>query len=637
MDINAYIPDRAGHEPVEAILSSTRRAKKVAAIVGAAAAYACAYPLLHQALGTATGMLAMLPVVLAALLFGWRVGILAATLSFPLISLLVIVVSETEWHEWILREGAMGSIMLMVVGGVTGMLRDLRATAVSELLLRKRAEEALQENEELYRTVVENATDAILIKSSEKLVFVNKGFLELYGLKDGAVLTGQPYDHFILPEDREMVKRRSSIRRRGGPAIFEYRIRRADGEVRAVQTANATIAYKGQPASMNILRDISRLKRAEEVAWQQANENIERVKELNCLYELSRLIQQRSLSLEEILQRCCNLLPLALQYPEIACARILIGDQEFKTENFRETAWKQTAGIELNGEQCGSVEVCYLKEKPDSDEGPFLKEEESLINAVAKQLGETIVRKRAEEEREALIAELEARNEEMSRFNYTASHDLRSPLITIKGFLGLLEQDAAAGNGERMQDDITRIANAANRMSRLLDELLEFSRIGRLAAKPEEVPLGELAREAVELVAGQISERGVQVTVDTGLPVVYGDRSRLLEVLQNLIDNAVKFMGDEPNPRIEIGARKDGEDTACFVRDNGIGINPRYHDKVFQLFDKLDQKSRGTGVGLAIVKRVIEAHRGRTWVESEGIGHGSTIFFTIPRRVGKVT
>ncbi len=243
-------------------------------------------------------------------------------------------------------------------------------------------------------------------------------------------------------------------------------------------------------------------------------------------------------------------------------------------------------------------------------------------------------RQQAEEQRGALIMELEGKNAELERFTYTVSHDLKSPLITIKGFLGALEEDIARGDTERLQADIARISAGADRMSSLLDELLELSRIGRVVGSPEEVPLGEVAREAVALVAGRMEESKVQVTTADGLPVIFGDRLRVREVLQNLVENAIKFMGEEPNPQVEIGGlQRDGE-SVCFVRDNGIGIDPRYSQKVFDLFDKLDRNTEGTGIGLALVKRIVEEHGGRVWVESEGLGHGSTFYFTLPSKEG---
>ena len=141
--------------------------------------------------------------------------------------------------------------------------------------------------------------------------------------------------------------------------------------------------------------------------------------------------------------------------------------------------------------------------------------------------------------------------------------------------------------------------------------------------------MSELARAVVEQLAGSLAERGVEVEIAPDLPVAWGDRSRLFEVMQNLVENSVKFMGDEPVPRIEVGWRRDDGEPVYTVRDNGIGIAPAYHERVFGLFDRLDPKIDGTGVGLALVKRIIEVHGGRIWIESEGVGHGATFCFVL--------
>jgi PAS domain S-box-containing protein len=236
----------------------------------------------------------------------------------------------------------------------------------------------------------------------------------------------------------------------------------------------------------------------------------------------------------------------------------------------------------------------------------------------------------AAQERETLIQELQARNAELERFTYTVSHDLKSPLITIRGFLGFIEQDAQSGNMERLKADFQRIIGATDKMQSLLSELLELSRIGRLMNPPEDVPFGEVVREAIELVSGRLDARNIQVIVADDFPVVHGDRARLVEVVQNLVDNAAKFMGDQSQPQIEIGFHADEKNGSpiFFVRDNGIGIDPQYDERIFGLFDKLDAQSEGTGVGLALVKRIVEVHGGRIWVESEP-GKGSTFFFAL--------
>ena len=236
----------------------------------------------------------------------------------------------------------------------------------------------------------------------------------------------------------------------------------------------------------------------------------------------------------------------------------------------------------------------------------------------------------AEAEREALLRELAAKNAELERFTYTASHDLKSPLVTVRGFLGFIEKDVREGNQERLHADLRRVREATEKMGRLLDELLELSRVGRVMNPPQAVPLVELARDAASLVAGRIEQRGVQVQIADDLPVVWGDRVRLRQVLQNLLDNAVKFLGDQPEPRVEIGCRRVGGEAVCTVRDNGVGIEERHRERVFGLFDKLDPDSEGTGVGLALVRRIVELHGGRVWAESEGAGRGTTICFTLP-------
>ena len=227
-------------------------------------------------------------------------------------------------------------------------------------------------------------------------------------------------------------------------------------------------------------------------------------------------------------------------------------------------------------------------------------------------------------------SELHRKNAEMERFTYTVSHDLRSPLVTIKTFLGFLEQDLAANNPERVTQDVTYIQGAAEKMRRLLDDLIEMSRIGRIVTIPTCFSFREIVEQALVIVAGQIATLGVKVTVHEAELSFFCDRARLTEVWQNLLDNAVKYMGDQPEPRIEIGLSGTGRDTVFFVRDNGIGIAPEHGEKIFGLFEKLDSTSEGTGLGLTLVKRIVEMNGGRIWMESDGVGHGACFRFTLP-------
>jgi PAS domain S-box-containing protein len=234
-------------------------------------------------------------------------------------------------------------------------------------------------------------------------------------------------------------------------------------------------------------------------------------------------------------------------------------------------------------------------------------------------------------QRQTLIDELEAKNAELERFTYTVSHDLKSPLVTITGFLGFLEQDALSGNIEQIKKGVSRISNAAQKMQALLNDLLELSRVGRLMNPPEDIPFEEIVHEAIDRVHGRIDEIDAVVETRGKLPVVHVDKVRMVEVMQNLLDNALKYSIPGVTPRIEVGTNNINENgwSVFYVRDNGIGIDPQYHERIFGLFNKLDNKTEGTGIGLSLVKRIIEVHNGKIWVESQ-IGQGSTFFFTLP-------
>jgi PAS domain S-box-containing protein len=241
-------------------------------------------------------------------------------------------------------------------------------------------------------------------------------------------------------------------------------------------------------------------------------------------------------------------------------------------------------------------------------------------------------RKEIETERESLLKTLEAKNAELEQYTYTVSHDLKAPIITIKGFLGLLIDDAKTGNIKRLEADISRISQAAEKMQNLLNDLLELSRIGRLVNPPVELDFQELLNLAIESLFGRLQNSNITIKADDSFPKVYGDRERLLEVLQNLLDNAAKFIGKSAQPAIEIGCDdviQNGLIT-FFVRDNGIGIDPQFHERIFGLFNRLNPDVEGTGVGLSLVKRIVEFHGGKVWVKSEA-GQGATFYFTLPQ------
>ena len=228
--------------------------------------------------------------------------------------------------------------------------------------------------------------------------------------------------------------------------------------------------------------------------------------------------------------------------------------------------------------------------------------------------------------------QLAAANKELESFSYSVSHDLRSPLRAIDGFARMLAEDHGAALAPDAQRQLGVIRANAARMGQLIDDLLAFSRLGRKALEAAPVDLAELARTVAEELRREVADRPIEVAIES-VPPARGDRSLLRQVLINLLANAFKFTRGRTPARITFGARRDHGETVYYVRDNGVGFDMAYAAKLFGVFQRLHraEEFEGTGVGLALVQRIVRRHGGRVWAEAR-VDEGASFYFTLSGR-----
>lgn len=246
-------------------------------------------------------------------------------------------------------------------------------------------------------------------------------------------------------------------------------------------------------------------------------------------------------------------------------------------------------------------------------------------------------RQQAADRLRATTRALEAKTREQEATIYTMSHDLKAPLVSLHGMAELLVEDYGARLEPAARQYLDRIAANARKMRALIDELLELSRVGRDPGAPTSVDLGAVVATVTDQLGHSLAARGAEVRVEGFLPRVLANPTRLGQVFTNLIDNAVAYTSPDRAPRVVITARAQGDCWEIRVRDNGVGIPAAFHDKIFQVFQRLPDGKRlnpgGSGAGLAIVVRIVETHGGRIWLESAE-GRGTTVFFTLPIQQG---
>jgi len=352
-----------------------------------------------------------------------------------------------------------------------------------------------------------------------------------------------------------------------------------------------------------------------------------RIKELRCIYGVTNSIQQRE-TLQEIFQDVVKFIPGGWQYPEVTRAKVRFDGEEYVSEPFEGTEWKQTSDIVVGGKHRGSVEVYYLEERRALVEGPFLKEERDLINGITRTLSQAIERRQIEQRQAELLDRVESANRELKDFAYVVSHDLKAPLRGIKTLADWISTDYADKLDEDGRDQISLMSSRVDRMHNLIEGILQYSRIGRVKEEKALVNLNELVPNIIDsLDPGE----NVAVTIENELPVIECEQTRIIQVFQNLLSNAIKYM-DKAQGQIKIGSVEDDGFWKFSMADNGPGIEERHFEKIFQMFQTLSPRDEfeSTGVGLTLIKKIVDSHGGKIWLESN-VGEGSTFFFTLPK------
>ena len=353
----------------------------------------------------------------------------------------------------------------------------------------------------------------------------------------------------------------------------------------------------------------------------------ERVKELTCLYNIARVAARPDLQLDEMLQSVAEAMPPGWLYPETAYGRIIFKRREFMSPGLRRICHQQTADILVNGEVQGSVELVYTEEKPELDEGPFLKEERSLINAIARELSIIIERKLASREEDRLREQLR-HADRLATIGQLASgvaHELNEPLGNILGFAQLSQK--CDNTPAQVIKDLEKIVNASLNARETIRKLLVFARQQPSEMVP--VQLNTIIRECIDLLAGRLRKEGIdlELRLDENIPKIEGDPPQLNQVLVNLVVNSMHAMPNGGDLTIETAA--DENNVYLRVEDSGAGIDEDILKLIFVPFFTTKDIDEGTGLGLAVVHGIVSSHGGEVDVESVK-GRGSRFEIKLP-------
>lgn len=546
---------------------------------------------------------------------------------------------------------------------------------VSDITDRKQIETRLIDSERLFRNVVNSMVDALVITDLQgKVLDVNEGFERLTGYQRREVFgMGIPYP-WVPDEDlRSYIRWLERLRESSFLKDFDITWRRKDGSQIAVSMSTTLLRKTtGEPALMvNIARDISERQQAQRELSQQ-------FQRLQVLYELSRALTE-TWDLHEIAvkthQQVKRVIPTDIffitLYDEeknivrpIFVADSVDGQEEDREQRIAQISLEEVPALAKVVASHESMLEHHASPKPRTSSLPFTRAHKApsslmyvpmfskdriigvlsaqshepnaystdrltLLESIASVVAIAIEKVKLYQETIQKSQEIEARNKELDDFTYVVSHDLKEPLISVEGYVKILKDEYGATFDETGQQFLRSILEACTHMKRLIEDLLQLSRVGKLSEVKHEIDVGKLIAEVIEELHFSIQERKAQITVAKDLPKVMSVEPYVKVIFRNLISNALKFC-DKAIPVIEVGARP-AESPIFFVRDNGIGIPPEYHEKIFMIFQRLHKREEyeGTGAGLTIAKKIIEVHGGRIWVESSP-GMGSTFYFTLP-------
>ena len=545
--------------------------------------------------------------------------------------------------------------------------------SITDVTDRKELEKRLIDSERLFRNVVNSMVDALVITDLQgKVLDVNDGFEQLTGYTRREVFGMDiPYPWVSEEDLRSYIRWLERLRENNFLRDFDVVWRRKDGKEISVSLSTTLLRNSsGEPALMvNIARDITERQEAQhELALQ--------FQRLQVLYELSRALTE-TWDLQEIAQKTYQQVKRVIPtdaffinlYDETkdlvrpiyvvdtlngqqmirenyeavfsleeatACAKV-VSSRESILE-LRPSDVKEPRYFPFGNTQRPSVSLMFVpmfsKDRiigilsvQSYDANAYSTDSLALVESISSVVAIAIEKVKLHLETITKSQEIEARNKELDDFTYVVSHDLKEPLISVEGYAKILRQEYEKAIDDNGMQFLRSILDACSHMKNLIEDLLQLSRVGRLADVKKEVNIPWVVTEVVEELRFIIQERKARITIAENIPNVVSVETYIKVVFRNLLSNAIKFC-DKPVPEIEVGVLG-GEHPVFFVKDNGIGIESEYFDKIFMIFQRLHKRYEGTGAGLTITKKIVEAHGGRIWVESTP-GVGSTFYFTIP-------